>query len=140
MSGDLDNDRITFETTVYLYFFLTLNFNNSKMPICVECGVPVANLYTEYSTGIIRLTHCVFEKEKQNHKSCIGQFPNSVPLICLEFVVLQFGIRLAVFLYISDKYAIVNVPGHRLLQIIWNHGIRISYESIGTNVFHRGDK
>ncbi|CAI2174547.1 14427_t:CDS:2 [Funneliformis geosporum] len=28
------------------------------MPTCVECGAPVTNLYTEYSKGNIRLTHC----------------------------------------------------------------------------------
>ncbi|CAG8553589.1 10451_t:CDS:2 [Diversispora eburnea] len=28
------------------------------MPICVECGAPVTNLYTEYSKGNIHLTHC----------------------------------------------------------------------------------
>ncbi|RUS24826.1 hypothetical protein BC938DRAFT_473022 [Jimgerdemannia flammicorona] len=30
----------------------------STMPTCVECGEPVTNLYTEYSKGNIRLTHC----------------------------------------------------------------------------------
>jgi lipid intermediate transporter len=34
------------------------NHPTNEMPVCVECGSPVAELYKEFSKGNIRLTKC----------------------------------------------------------------------------------
>ncbi|CAG8443802.1 5687_t:CDS:2 [Funneliformis caledonium] len=119
------------------------------MPTCVECGVPVTNLYTEYSKGNIRLTHCEicnkFADKYVEHDFVIifidmllhkpqvyrhllfnrleyrdhGIDPN---VLKLEFVVFQFGLRLAVSLYIGDKYAIVKYNYITIALIISSFG------------------
>ena len=44
-----------------LYFTFHVKFlkNLKNMPVCIECGVPITNLFTDYGKGNILLTQCV---------------------------------------------------------------------------------